>query len=77
MYFTNIKYWCLYLLHDNKWYNCYSYAKIENLSRDIRFCYPSDILENLGFSGNNQADTNSIRRTKDFNVYINEYLRGL
>lgn len=26
---------------------------------------------------NNQADTNSIRRTKDFNVYINEYLRGL
>lgn len=50
MYFTNIKYWCLYLLHDNKWYNCYSYAKIENLSRDIRFCYPGDILENLGFS---------------------------
>lgn len=29
------------------------------------------------FSVNNQADTNSIRRTKDFNVYINEYLRGL
>lgn len=52
-------------------------AKIENLSRDIRFCYPGDILENLGFSGNNQADTNSIRRTKDFNVYINEYLWGL
>lgn len=45
--------------------------------RDIRFCYPGDILENLGFSVNNQADTNSIRRTKDFIVYINEYLRGL
>lgn len=64
MYFINIKYWCLYLLHDDKWYNCYSYAKIENLSRDIRFYYPGDILENLGFSGNNQADTNSIRTTK-------------